>query len=474
MTLLIRSLPAVLALLAAAPFLPAAAPTPAAPRAAAPVWRAGAARVVVTPTEPMYLSGFASREVPAERTAMDLHAKALALEDARGGRFVMVTLDLVEVPKELRDAVAAEAARRFALPAASLLLNCSHTHCGPELKFAEAELAELNDPVRAERCRRYNADLTARLVQLVGEALGRLEPVTLSYFRARAGFAMNRRLKNDRPGGEPYVNSPNPDGPVDHDVPVLAVERPDKTLAAAVFGYACHNTTMSTKEWHGDYAGHAQRFLEQAHPGVVALFMMGCGGDQNGYPRFGDALSARHGQSLATAVEAALQTRPRRLAGPLRVSWGTTRLDYQTPPTAAELQARLDAPAGAIPNYSVHHRAWDRRRLAALRAGTLRSHYDFPVQVVRFGEDLTLIGLAGETCVDYSLRLKRELAGPAAVWVAGYCNDVLAYIPSRRVLLEGGYEAKSSIIYWANPLHPTWFAESLEERIIAKVHELVR
>jgi neutral ceramidase len=71
--------------------------------------------------------------------------------------------------------------------------------------------------------------------------------------------------------------------------------------------------------------------------------------------------------------------------------------------------------------------------------------------------------LSSETVVDYSLRLKSELGHPSGpvVWVAGYSNVMEGYIPSRRVLLEGGYEAES------RPWNPT-----LEERIVAKVHEL--
>ena len=437
-------------------------------------WKAAAARTVITPTEPMYLSGFANRVVIAEGTGMDLSAKTLAIEDAKGTRFVMVTLDLVEVPKQIRDAVAANAKAQFNLPNESLLLNCSHTHCGPELRFGDDEFAELNDPLRKERCLRYNASLIAKITHIIGEALGKLEPATLSWSQARCGFAINRRLKNDKPTGEPYLNSPNPDGPVDHDVPVLAVERVDKSLIAIVFGYACHNTTLSIKLWHADYAGHAQKFIEEAHPNTIALFMMGCGGDQNGYPRFAEMFSARHGQSLATAVEAALGTTTRKVSGTLRLAYDTVRLDYQPTPGSEELQKRLAIPKGTDPGYSLYMRDWDRRRLLAMQQGTLRDHYDYPVQVVHFGDDLAFVALSGETCVDYSLRLKRELAGSASVWVAGYCNDVLAYIPSKRVLNEGGYEAKTSIIYWSNPLHPSWLAESLEERIIGKVHDLLK
>lgn len=430
-----------------------------------PEWKAAAAKAVITPQETMYLSGFANREVPAEGAAMDLFAKTLALEDQAGTRFVMVTLDLVEVTRQLREAVAKEVKAKFGLPEKSLLLNCSHTHCGPELKYTELEFMGLTDQLRKERCLRYNAFLTDKIVGIIGEALKALSPATISYGHARCGFAMNRRLKSDKPTGDPYLNSPNPEGVVDHDVPVLTVTTADNKLAAILFGYACHNTSMSIKQWHGDYAGHAQAMIEEAHPGTIALFMMGCGGDQNAYPRFSPIFSLRHGQSLATAVEAAIDAKPKPIHGPLRLDWQTTRLDYESIPTVADLEKRLETSSG-------YDRKWDERRLFALKKGELRDHYDFPVQLVRFGDDLTFVGISGETCVDYSLRLKREFTGPGRLWVAGYCNDVLAYIPSKRVLHEGGYEAYRSIIYWSNPLHPEKFADSLEERIISKVHEM--
>ncbi|MDG1894243.1 MAG: hypothetical protein P8J37_04970, partial [Fuerstiella sp.] len=96
----------------------------------------------------------------------------------------------------------------------------------------------------------------------------------------------------------------------------------------------------------------------------------------------------------------------------------------------------------------------------------------------RFGEDLTLIALPGETVVDYSLRLKNELStgdgsGPS-VWVAGYSNDVFAYVPSRRVLLEGGYEAGGAMRYMTTVLQHGPFTPTVEERIVSKVHELNR
>jgi len=209
----------------------------------------------------------------------------------------------------------------------------------------------------------------------------------------------------------------------DHDVPVLRITGADDKLRAVVFGYACHNTTMGFRQIYGDYAGYAQEYFERDHPGTTALFMMGCGGDQNPYPRSTLILAQKHGRSLAMAVEAALDTQQTPVHGPLQTSMTTVNLEL---------------------------------------TGKDREPFPYPVQIIQFGKDLSLITLGTEVVVDYSLRLKRELSGRGpAIWVAGYSNVYSGYIPSKRVLLEGGYEAKS------RPWKP-----ELEERIIATSHEL--
>lgn len=429
-------------------------------------WKAAAAQAVITPQEPMYLAGFANREVPSEGTLVNLRAKALAVEDPSGTRFVTVTLDLIEITFQIRDAVVAKVKEKYGLPNEALMMNSSHTHTGPELVHTELKFEEFTeDPLRKERCLRYNEFLTEKIVGIIGQALESLTPVTITYAHARCGFAMNRRLPVEGPDGVTYRNSPNPDGVVDTDVPVLTIRRPDESVLAIAFGYACHNTSLNLKLWSADYAGYAQIALEQAYPGSIALFVMGCGGDQNPYPRFDPIFSSRHGQTLATAVQSAMTAINEPIHGPLRLNWQTARIDYQSIPTAEELEKAKESEKG-------HPLRWTERRLRALSRGELRDHYDYPIQVVHFGDTLTLVGLAGETCVDYSLRLKREFKGPGRLWVVGYCNDILAYIPSKRVLLEGGYEGGESLVYWSNPLHPAYFAESIEERIIGKVHEM--
>jgi hypothetical protein len=422
-------------------------------------WKAGAAAVAITPEAPLWMAGYAARTRPAEGKAQNLFAKALALEDASGSRLVIVTLDLVGIPRPFRDAVAQQVREKHRLPPAALLLNVSHTHCGPVLRSGGSVTYDLSAE-QSEQIDKYVAGLQESLVVLVGRALADLQPARLGFSHARAGFAMNRRLPTEKG----YQNSPYPDGPVDHDVPVLRVEGADGKLRAVLFGYACHNTTLSFYQWCGDYAGYAQQYLEETHPGVTALFMMGCGGDQNPYPRGILELAQQHGRALANAVEAALLPKPKSVRGPLRVALEEVTLDFVPPSGRDELLKQKESKD-----------KFERRRAELLleeleKNGRIRSTYAYPVQAVQFGTDLTLVALAGETVVDYSLRLKKELAG-TPLWVAGYCNDVFGYVPTVRVLQEGGYEGGGAMRYTrlAGP-----FASSVEGRIVGKVHDLVK
>jgi hypothetical protein len=426
-----------------------------------PTWKAGAAAVVITPETSMWMAGYASRKHPAEGKETDLHGKALALEDDHGSRLVMVTLDLIGVPGSLRKNLEKRCGAAYKLPPEGLLLNASHTHSGPEFRVGK-RMGDDADVDRSKEGEAYGRQLEDKLFKLVGDALARLEPARLGYTHARAGFAMNRRL----PTRNGYQNSANPDGPVDQSVPVLRVTGADGKLRAVLFGYACHNTSLSLYKWNADYAGYAQEYVQAAHPGVIAMFMMGCGGDQNPYPRSTVELCRQHGRALANAVEVALGVAPRDVRGPLRSAYAEVDLDYSIVPTRADFEKRLASKDALEASHA-------RRFLAKLDAGeTLPKSYPCPVQVIRFGDDLVLVAIGGETLVDYSLRLKRELAGPAAVWIAGYSNDVMGYLPSKRVREEGGYEAEGAMKY--SSTHPGPWATSLEERIIGKVHELDR
>ena len=407
----------------------------------------------------MWMAGYASRTKPADGVTLDLYAKTLVMEDASKHLLAIITLDLIGVPKSMRESLATSLAQKHGIKPEFLLINASHTHSGPELRSTRTDVTD--EPTRrADEAAAYTAKLEDTLIGMIGDCIKRLEPARLHYSYARCGFAMNRRTPNPSKTG--FNNHPYPQGPVDHQVPVLrATDAAGKEIAMA-FGYACHNTTLGLQQFNGDYAGYAQQAIESAHPGAVALFVNGCSGDQNPYPRGKVEQAETHGRSLASAVDAALATDLIEISGQLRAAYEEIPLAYSPVPTEPQLIERQKS----TNKLDASHAG---RLLAVLKQrGGLATQYPYPVQVLRLGDQLTLVTLGGEVVVDYSLRLKRELNDPN-IWVAGYSNDLMTYIPSLRVLKEGGYEGGDAM-KWGT--HPAPWSENVEEQIVGTVHRL--
>lgn len=424
----------------------------------APAWKAGAASAKITPDKPMWMAGYAGRTKPSEGVELDLFAKALVLTDQAGGRFVLITMDLIGVPRNLHLAVAARVKKDYGIEPANLAINASHTHSGPELRTSKIHGAD-DLALREKEAAEYTAQVEDILVKLVGEALQKSVPAHLDYSAARCGVSMNRRTPDGKGG---WNNFPNPNGPVDQTVPVLKASSADGKDIAIIFGYSCHCTTLGHQKFSGDYAGYAQQELEKAHPGAVAMFANGCSGDQNPYPRHTVELARQHGKSLATSVQAALETHMQRLKGPIRAAYREIPLAYDKLPTKEQLLEEQKS----TNKWQVTHATRVLQRIAG--EGPLSTTYPYPVQVLRLGNDLTWVTLGGEVVVDYSLRLKQDLKDPI-VWVSGYTNDVMAYIPSLRIWKEGGYEAGGAMIYGS---HPTRWSDKTEQDIVSTVMEL--
>jgi hypothetical protein len=401
-------------------------------------WQAGTATRAITPEEPITMAGYGDRLEPSTGVAADLHARALALSDDSGGRVVVVGLDLLGVSHELRAAVADRCEAEFDLPPDALVLNASHTHHGPEYRADEWDVLGVDDD-HDRRAREYRERLEAEIVDAVGEALADREPVELRFSRGRCGVGMNRR----RPDHEGFTLNAHPDGPVDTDVPVLYATRDDE-VRAVMFAYACHPTSRPKRTtFHPDWPGVAAARLEDRYPGATAVFLQGCGADQNPYPKRTEEDTEKHGETVALAVEAAVEARGKRINGPLRTCTETVPLTFADQPGRDELQRRLDD-ADGTDRYA-------RRFLAELdREGEIRTEFPYQITAVGFGTDLTLVTLGGEVPVGYAHRLKSALAGDVAV--AGCSNLGYVYVPTARILREGGYEATWVFLYWRYPV----------------------
>lgn len=420
-------------------------------------WMAGVARVDITPEDPLWLAGYASRDREAEGTLHPIWLKALALRDAHGHRAVLVTSDVLGWPKPSADRVRARLRERLGLEHAQVILSASHTHSGPVLDGTLLCIYPLEAP-QLDAVRRYTAALEDRAVAVAEQAFAALQPAQLESAAGVARFAVNRR--NNREAE--ILRTHDFEGPVDHAAPVLRVTGSDGAPLAVVFGYACHNTTLDSYQWCGDYAGFAQIELENAFPGCSAMFFAGCGGDQNPLPRRSVARARQYGETLASAVRCALTGGATPLEPVLRTAYREIDLPLNGPPSREELEQVAATAQGYMSRAA-------REQLDILDAGgALRTSYAYPVQMWRIGGQALAV-LGGEVVVDYAVAIKQMLGNET--FVMAYANDVMSYIPSERVLAEGGYEGDTSQLIYGMPAK---WRVGIEARILDAVRAVAR
>ena len=428
---------------------------------AEPTWKAGQAQTKITPQKLFWLAGFGARTRPAEGTLHDLWLNVLALEDAQGRVGVVVAADLVGFPKWLYEAICRQMEVRRGLKREQLMLLASHTHSGPVLREALQDIYPLDDQQRT-LIAEYSAWLEKTVVATMSEALAQRTAVTLWAGEGKAGFALNRRTNRERDLPDMLRQGLTPNGPSDFAVPVLAIRNADGTLRAVVFGYAAHTSTLSGYQWSGDYVSFTRECLRRRHPATQALFFQGCGSDQSAAPRGTLEQSRKIGEQLAAAVEEVLARPMRPLHPRLATALEFVRLDFGEQPSREQLES--------IAKTTGYQARWAKRLLSQLDRGEsfAKAYPEYPVQVWRLGDQQLWIALGGEVCVDYALAFKRRF-GPTT-WVAGYANDVMAYIPSRRLWEEGGYQAGAFEVYG---LPATRWCPDIEDRITAAAARLV-
>jgi hypothetical protein len=400
----------------------------------------GVASRDVTPKLPIWLSGYAHRRKPADKIDHPLVAQALALKSSLGERFVLVSLDNCEVNHKFMEPVLNQCSEKYGLGRGAVAVISSHTHSAPVLDGPLSNMYFLS-PEDHRRVVDYSRTLQEKLVETIGAALSDLAPATLEHGIGRATFAMNRRVYQ----GDRVSFGDNPDGPVDWEVPVLRVRAADGSAKAILFGYACHGTSVRSGDdfyaVSGDYMAYAREHLERYFPGAAAMYLTGMGADSDPAPR-GSLLDAqRHGLELAGAVMGVLDRPMRPINGPFKLSYDEVELPFVDPPSRQQLTADSQ-------NSDRFMKARAEKYLKLLDANEpVPTSIQLPLAILRLGDDLTFVLVGGEVVVDYSRILKRLLLADHP-WLVGYAYDVPAYIPSVRLIKEGGYESDYSLVYY--------------------------
>lgn len=417
-------------------------------------WKAGVARELITPEYSMWMAGYAARNRPSEGVLHDLWAKALAIEDSRGYKAVLVTTDIIGYPKNISDRIRNRIGAKYGLTRSQIILNGSHTHSGPVMYNAGPSSYPL-DQEQLSKVREYSAKFENQIVELVGRAIGSMVPADIYSQNGVVRFQVNRR--NNIEASSNRINDLK--GPNDYAVPVIKVENKAGELMAVAFGYACHATVLSIYQFSGDYPGFAQIEFEKSHPGVTAMFFQGAGADQNPLPRRTIPLAQQYGRELAAAVERVLNEDMVKLEPHLSTAYSEINLQFAgTTPTKEELKQIIqDSSSSAYPAYL---KLTAKGLLEKLERGeSLMTSYPYPCAVWKIGAQPVMI-LGGELLIEYAIELKKKF-GPD-IFVVGYSNDVMSYIPSETVLKEGGYEGTRSPIF-TTPWHMNIQSSILDE-----------
>lgn len=416
------------------------------------VYQVGVAKQDITPRYPVRLNGFGFRRTESEGVTQPIYAKALAISGDEEGPVVLVTLDSLGVRESHVDEAAQRLEKRFGVPRERIAVTFTHSHTTPKVTGAcDTIFSTPIPPEHQAHIDQYTAELIDAMESVVASALADRRPSTLWRGVGQATFAKNRR-----PQG----------GPVDHSLPVLVVKSADKDEIRAVYAtYACHCVTLSHNKISGDWAGYAQHEIELRRPGAVALISIGCGSDANpesGVVGDNTAIAAAQGAQIADGVDRVLTGGLRPVTGKITAKLTHIDLPLQPAPSREQLEklAEKDDPAGYNAKFQLAKSA---------RGEPLTSGLRYPVQAWEFGDSLAMVFLGGEICCDYAVSLRRSL-DEDRLWIHGYANDFCAYIPSERLLREGGYGGGAETVYFALP---NVLAPGLEEKILSQTCGLV-
>jgi Neutral/alkaline non-lysosomal ceramidase, N-terminal/Dockerin type I domain len=393
----------------------------------------GVAEININPTTPIMLSGYASRAGGPEATDVELDIGAQAAAFGTGAdTALLLTVDTTGLTRNVTDEVASRLTASYGIPRERIVIACTHSHSSPQsagyLGNLFAPVGGLT-PTQQQHVDQYTGELIDKLEAVAVEALDARTPGhQILEGQGSVDFAANRR-------GTAIA-------PVDHDLPVLRIVDADGNTSSIITSYASHATTLNPSDnlVSGDWPGYARQSIEQLYPGAVAMVMIGAAGDANPSPLGATAYAQDHGQEVANEVQRLVsQNQFQPVAFSISAQQSTLQLDHATQLQPGDPASARLAPAPAQLPYGIT--SWS------------------------FGNDLAMVFMEGEVTVDYSLRLKSDL-GDDRLWVNGYSNAVQGYIPSERVLYEGGYEADDSTYWYALPGR---LAHGLEDKIVGQV-----
>ena len=425
--------------------------------------KVGVAKVDITPKTAIRLSGYAARDnAETHHVFHNLFAKAIAFGNDQQQPSIFITVDLLSIPRRVTELVTNAIKHKANIKSSNISIAATHTHGGPEVGSLFNHLLCLGDYPNTYHfsdsllglkelihLAEYLELLVQKLVDLAIESLNNRRDCIVSWGMGELTFAVNRRTHA---------------GPVLNMMPLMRITDHNGKLQAILINYACHGITLGpdVNEIHGDWMGEAQKLIEQLYPGVLCLISIGCAAELHPIKQGSKEHIIEYSMEIAKQVEQLINAELHPINTPPKIAAKWISLPFEKVPTIPELIKT--AKENTIKGY------YSRLALERIARGEkLPKKIKYPIQVWNFDDQLLMINLGGEVALDYSTRLQQELHN-IPIWINSYSNDVSCYIPSKRLLAEGGYEAVDSM-YWYDK--PTKFSAKIENKIIKTVLKLI-
>jgi neutral ceramidase len=438
------------------------------------IMKAGFFEKDITPPVGGFLDGFDGRTMPSEGVTDPLFLRILALEDSRGENVVLVTADLIGFPIDMSWRIKKWAETHLGLKSSSVILNSSHTHCGPVLTLDSAYPRWKVDIYYVDR-------LESTVCQGIQSAVENLAPSIVKYGSFSSDLGIDRRLpKPDKDGKMVWDWGPYEQGYYDPEMSVLAVyDETAESLKGILYSYGCHPTARGGQNISADFPGAVSRGLKKnLGENVYTLFTQGAGG--NVKPRIYD----QEKKSFKTPSQEELDTFGQKYADQISNYLQSGNMK-EIPLELASAEKEFDIPFDLkrVPeekilqeysekdnsNYhNIAYKLWSRQLLEQQRTNSIPHDYRMHLTKINLNRDIQIIGLSSEVVAGVA-RMVKDLYPDKNTIFFGYCTYNRLYIPTSNIIEEGGYEGDYSMVYC---LAPAPFVKEIDDIIKKEVLSL--
>lgn len=382
-------------------------------------FRAACVKVDITPEAPQWLHGYGPRKSEGVRDR--IHHRIAALDDGTTD-FYLVSTEICTVSPAFYRAFSKKLEERLGIGPDRIWWSTTHTHSAPHVGpqdpaplFAEA----LGDRFSIDEDVAYRERVIELLLDGIEKARARLEPARLGIGVGTAEANVNRRERN-REGR--IVLGVNPEGPVDRQVGVVRLERPDGSPIGLIANYAIHGTALGPGNLRisGDVPGIVAAYVER-RIGAPMLFVNGAEGDaaplrsvgaEIDHPALkeyevllGDRILEANASIAKTSGDVALHLAKTAIETPRKrgLGWPEALAEYAS------------VSADGVPCVRV------------------------PVYTLAIGRDAVIWAAPLELFGEIAIRIRAASPFPRTFYF-GLTNGSLIYLPTKAAFAEGGYE----------------------------------